>query len=180
MQNVNPINNPESAIKSPEVDVFLQVLPVELQGKVDVTAWQNMNKESKLGLLHEHGLLTKYATELEKPVQVGTKVEVAPVMEGKIEGQVEVGGLGKEHKEFEQAVDELKSIEEEKPPVNVDEQARIDVEQASTATKKVKFFGYQPTPQIVNNAQQISDDDDVSMGKTWMATLVGKLFKLFS
>lgn len=175
----------------PESGVFLKELPKELLGKIRPEDWITMSEGQKRETLVQNNLhqyLTVEATPIQNPEQA---TKQAPVLEKTAEqvpvaGEVAVAELGKDVSEFEAAKDQLKQVEQdqagEQPPLNNDEQARIDAESGQNLKpqKKVKFFGYQPSPQLVNNADDVSENGDMSDGRTWAATFLRKLFAVFS
>lgn len=184
----NTQQNPETL--QSESAVFLKELPKELLGKIRPEEWMTMGEGQKRETLVQHDL-HQYLTVETAPAQAIEQTPVpaeAPVatVEAPIEGEVNVEELGKEVSEFEAAKDELKQVEQapavEEAPLNADEQARVGIEDGQNLKpqKKVKFFGYQPTPELVNNSEDVSANGDVSDGRTWAATFLRKLFAVFS
>jgi len=68
------------------------------------------------------------------------------------------------------------------PELSAEDKARIAEETASASNVKQapKFFGYQPSSQTVANTDDISAKGDVSDSKTWLATLIKKIWLSFT
>lgn len=167
-------------------DEVVRVLPSELTGIMPETIWATLSLDQKKEMLRQHNLFEKYfgiAKEEETAVETVTNPQES-VPEIKVEA-----GEGQMEKfkgaEFEKAVEEVKSIKEEKEGkaqevISPEEAKRIEEETASKAnTQTFKFFGYQPSQSTYSNAKNIADDNPVSDSKTWAATLIAKILQLF-
>ncbi len=196
MQDTPIINNLE---KKAVVDggEWIRSLPSELVGLIPDSVWGSLSLDQKKEILRQNGILDKYAAPQntqevsqaptpEVVTQVPTMVEdvvtEAPIVE-------QAPSVTKESAEFATLVEGVKNSEEnaeiesnkvDSTTLTAEEKARVEEETASNAnTQTFRLFGYQVDDDLTNNAQDISNNGDISDGKTWAATLLKKIFAIF-
>ncbi|MCK9368896.1 hypothetical protein M0R04_02865 [Candidatus Dojkabacteria bacterium] len=191
MQAINSQANTVETLAEKE-DLALRILPVELKGVLPEMVWSTLTLDQKKEMLRHHNIFDKYLGQKDaEQVVVQDTPEVSKniaeiahtVTVEKAQNSVEKVV----NEEFDKVVSESKQIEKErkeedekKPVLSKDELERIRSEKAQAANiKGYNFFGYQPQNATITNAKTISDNNPVSDGKTWAATLIAKIFSLF-
>jgi hypothetical protein len=138
-----------------------------------------MSEGQKRQILVENGL-NQYLEV--KPEEVVTETSAVPeeVAPG-VSGGVSFESMNEQKEALAEAKQEVERVERE---LNPEEQDRVDAETGKnlqpTGQNKVKFFGYQPSPNLVNDNDEVSENGNVADGSTWVATLLKKLFAVFS
>ena len=187
MQNtpVTP-TNVETNDREASIEGVLHALPQELLGVIPENVWTGLSVDQKKEILRQNNLLEKYSgqspeAQAEEPSQAEQVASPDVVVE-----QVQRPEAAERAPEFAQAVQEVQKIEQDvKEDLDVDEQARVDAEVASQQSSAkgswgAKIFGYTVRDDTVQNAEDISKNGDLEDGRTWVATLIGKILAALS
>lgn len=196
MQDTPIINNIEKKAVV-EGGEWIRSLPSELVGLIPDSVWGSLSLDQKKEIIRQNGILEKYTAPQNTPevsqvpspevvsevlTMVEDVVSEAPIVE-------QATNVTKESSEFATLVEGVKNREEtseiesnkvDSDTLTVEEKARVEEETASNAnTQTFRLFGYQVDDDLTNNAQDISNNGDISDGKTWAATLLKKIFAIF-
>jgi len=184
---------------------FLRTLPEELKGVMPENVWSSLSLEQKKEMLRQNGILEKYLkpqpeTEVEQipnaaetaaiPKTPPTAPEIAPA--GEVVISREMQEKDKLTEEFKEAVEEFKKVESSVEEVEAESAVKQEEgdQGANTATEPqvsadlagsegLKFFGYQPSPQLLKSSEKVSAEGKIEDAATWTATLLQRLFAMF-
>ncbi len=170
------------------------------RGIVQPEDWLNLDSKTKLYILEAHigkdwaeqlGLKDKESGS-DKSESSNEKTDIPHgVYEEKekdSQKEIDVAEMQEDKKvndEFEKIKREIASeesqsqesdqiVQDSQEEMTKEDKQRVETEQGGKQSK-IKFFGYQPSSQLVQASNKVSEEGDVEDASTWIATIIKKL-----